>query len=77
MHERIAVAIGHVDKLGENLDQAVGAYNKFVGSFETRIVSTARKFKELGADSAKELPAEGEITIIETQPRELKSPSET
>ncbi len=71
LHERIAVATGHVDKLGNNLGRAVKAYNDFVGSFETRIVSSARKFKDLGADSPKELPADP-APQIEVLPRGVK-----
>ena len=76
LHERIAVATGHVDKLGLNLGRAVKSYNDFVGSFETRIVSSARKFKELGADSPKELPADP-APQIEIVPREVKQPAST
>lgn len=71
LHERISVATGHVDKLGANLGRAVKSYNDFVGSFETRIVSSARKFKDLGADSPKELPADP-AAQIEIMPREVK-----
>ena len=73
LHERIATATGHVEKLGKHLDNAVGAYNDFVGSFESRVLVSARKFKELGADSAKELPAEDAVEPLETRRRELRS----
>lgn len=73
LHKRIAVATGHIDKLGSNLGRAVKAYNDFVGSFESRIVSSARKFKDLGADSPKELPADP-APQIEIIPREVKQP---
>jgi len=72
LHERIATATGHVDRLGSNLSKAVQSYNQFVGSFETRVVSTARKFKELGADSGKKLPEEGGLEPIEVVSRQLK-----
>ncbi len=72
----IAVATGHIDKLGSNLGRAVKAYNDFVGSFETRIVSSARKFKDLGADSPKELPADP-APQIEIVPREVKQSAST
>jgi len=71
LHERIAIATGHIDKLGSNLGRAVKSYNDFVGSFETRIVTSARKFKDLGADSPKELPADPALQI-EIVPREVK-----
>lgn len=74
LHERIAVATGHVERLGGNLEKAVKSYNQFVGSFETRVVNSARKFKELGADSSKELPQE--ILQIEVIPREVTVKSE-
>lgn len=72
LHERISVVTDHVNRLGRNLDQAVLAYNRFVASFESRVVTSARKLKDLGADSPKELPAEGEIKMIEVHPRGLK-----
>ncbi len=76
LHERISVATGHVDKLGANLGRAVKSYNDFVGSFETRIVTSARKFKDLGADSPKELPADP-AAQIEIMPREVKQSAST
>lgn len=71
LHERIAVALGHTEKLGRSLEASVKSYNQFVGSFETRVVSSARKFKDLGADSPKELPADP-TPQIEVMPREVK-----
>jgi len=73
LHERIATATTHLERLGKNLEDAVKTYNQFLGSFESRIITTARKFKELGADSAKELPAEGAPPQIEILPRQVKS----
>jgi DNA recombination protein RmuC len=71
LHERIAVSLAHVERLGRSLESSVKSYNQFVGSFETRVVTSARKFKELGADSSKELPADP-TPQIEIVPREIK-----
>jgi DNA recombination protein RmuC len=50
------------------LDKAVESYNKAVGSLETRVMVSARKFSELGAPVTDELPA---INIIDTTTRNL------
>ncbi len=77
LHERIAVATEHLQKLGKNLEDAVKTYNQFLGSFESRVLSTARKFKELGADSAKELPADATASQIERLPRDVRNKTES
>ncbi len=69
LHERIANVFDKFTTLGGNLERAVKTYNETFASFESRVLVTARRFKELGADSAKELPAEGTIKPIETQVR--------
>jgi DNA recombination protein RmuC len=58
LHERLATMGGHLDRLGRSLTGAVAAYNKTVGSLETRVLVSARKFADLQvADTALESPA--------------------
>jgi DNA recombination protein RmuC len=55
MYERLATLTGHFASLGKGLDRAVEGYNKAVASLETRVLVSARKFRELGAAGDREL----------------------
>lgn len=67
MHERLSKLADHFIKLGKSLDSAVGYYNSAIGSYETRVLTTARKFEELkAAPDDKVLP---EIVPIEKTAR--------
>lgn len=56
MYGRLATFGDYLTKLGKSLDASVGHFNKAVGSFETRVVPSARKFTELGILAKKEFP---------------------
>ena len=73
LYERVDTVLESVEKTGRGLETAISAYNKMVGSIEGRMLSTLRKFKDVGVTSA-ELT---EISNIESAPRRLAAPEHT
>ena len=47
LYDRIGLMGSHLDKLGRSLTAAVGSYNKAIGSLETRVLVSARRFAEM------------------------------
>jgi DNA recombination protein RmuC len=55
LYERLRTFAGHLGAMGRNLGQSVDAYNKAVGSLESRVLPAARRFKEMGAAGGDEI----------------------
>lgn len=72
LYQRLGVMSSHFEGLGKNLNRAVESYNKTVSSLETRVLSSARKFKELSVDDSSNPLPEG-IEPIETQARSTQN----
>lgn len=68
LYERLATIGDYLVDVGKHLDRTVGAYNKAVGSLETRLLVTGRKLKELGVGTKDEIP---QLDPVEKSPREL------
>ncbi len=67
LHDRIITLADHWAGVGKNLGEAVNAYNKATGSLESRVLVTARKFRDLKAVTGdKEIR---DLAPIETAPR--------
>lgn len=58
LYARMSVMGSHIARVGKNLDQATGAYNAFVGSFESQVLTQARRFEALDIETGdKEIAA--------------------
>lgn len=69
LHARLATMGAHVVKLGRNLELATGAYNSFVGSLESQVLTQAKRFETLEVSGgAKEIEP---LPVIDTTPRAL------
>lgn len=73
LYQRLATFTGHLQKIGKHLDSSVKAYNSAVGSFDSRILPGAQKFKEMGISEKKVIE---DIQQIETGLREIQQTSE-
>jgi DNA recombination protein RmuC len=64
LYQRLAVFTEHLARLGGSLEGSVSAFNKAVGSFDSKVLPGARKFVEMGVTPKKALepPTPLEIT---------------
>jgi DNA recombination protein RmuC len=68
LHARLATLGGHLGKLGRSLDAGVRAYNETVGSLESRVLVTARRFSELSV-------TRGTLDEVDQVDRRARTPS--
>ena len=69
LHERLVTFAGHMEGMGRALNTAVNRYNEGVGSMESRVLTQARRLRELGVSTTRELP---ELQPIDATPRALR-----
>ena len=74
LHSRLGKMAEHFAKVGKGLEDATAGYNQAIGSLESRVLVSARRFKELGATSQ---DAEiFELRAVEGGIRRLQPPEE-
>ena len=71
LYTRLATMTDHFAKVGRSLESAVKSYNEAVGSLETRVLPSARRFKEHGVSPTAEL---SELPVVERAVRPLTAP---
>lgn len=72
LYASLATMTEHIGRVGRNLGEASGAYNDFIASLETRVLTKARKFPEMGVEKGKKpIP---ELQPIEKSLRLVQAP---
>ena len=74
LYDRVRRMGDHFDDLAKGLSRAVDAYNRTVGTLESRVLVTARRFKELGITGGEAIE---ELSVVEQSPRRLQAPEHT
>jgi DNA recombination protein RmuC len=71
LYTRVRVMAHHFSDMRRALDRTVSSYNKAVSSLETRVLPSARKFRDLGAVATDEIP---QLESVDQQARSLQAP---
>ena len=75
LYKRIVDMSSHFSKMGRGLSSAVEAYNKGIGSLESRVLVSARKFKEMGAAASMLELERAEVVEKTTRNLEVVNPA--
>lgn len=73
LYDRLGTFASHLQKVGKSLNSGVDNYNKAVASFDSRILPSARKFREMGISSKKEVE---QLEPLEKISRDVSSSEE-
>jgi DNA recombination protein RmuC len=69
LYDRVQVVHDYYADTGRHLEKAVEAYNRSVGSWESRLVPALRKMRELGVANGEEPVAPEQIDVVARRPR--------
>jgi DNA recombination protein RmuC len=67
LFERIGTLAGHFNEVGVRLDKALESYNRASATFESRVLVSARRFRDL-----KVTPEDAELSTLEPIAREAR-----
>ncbi len=68
IHDRLGTLNQHFQQMGRYLERTVDSYNKGIASLDRRVMVSARKFKELGAGSSKDIEV---VSPVDLRPQPL------
>ncbi len=72
---RLVTFTDHLNKMGRQLNSSVEHYNKAVGSLERNVLSSARRFTELGLSVKQELESPASVDTLPRTPQASASPA--
>lgn len=74
LYDRLSTMVDHLNSVGTNLKQAANSYDRLVGSLEQKVLPGARRFKDLGVSTTKDLDAADplHLSIRRVQKEELR-----
>jgi DNA recombination protein RmuC len=76
LHARLGTLSGHLTRLGSALGSAVGRFNDTVGSYESSVLSAARRFDDLGvAETPVPQPGAVEAEVRPLRPTPGRAPT--
>ncbi|MBO6576004.1 MAG: DNA recombination protein RmuC [Rhodothermales bacterium] len=70
LYDRICVMAEHFAKVGNGLGTAISNYNRAVGTLESRVLVSARRFRDLGSGSSKQMDA---VEPVDAAPRRINA----
>ena len=68
LDERLRLFVEHLAKVGAHLGRSVEAFNKTVGSFESRVLPQTRRMRELGVEGRREIATPEHIALAVRSP---------
>jgi DNA recombination protein RmuC len=71
LYDRIRIMAVHFEEVARGLMRSVDAYNRAVGSLESRVLVTARRLKDTGISAPEELP---DLSTIDHTARPIGAP---
>jgi len=74
LYDRLCTMADNLGALGTQLRQAVEAYNRTIGTIEGRVLVTARRFRDMGVSTPKELE---QIDTVQVAVRDARAPELT
>jgi len=67
LYERLSAFSGHLSNVGNSLGKSVEHFNKAVGSFDSRVLPSAKRFTKMGISAKKKIKDPHPVEVISRQ----------